>query len=379
MRPMRILHVIGSLGPAGAEMMLYKLVEATRADGIEHGVVSLTGDGVVGELLRARGVPVGLLGMRNGVPDPRAAARLVWRIRADRPDLVQSWMYHADLLAGFAAAAAGRVPVVWGIRHGSADRHGTKRLTHLTRAACARLSGILPARIVCCAEAAMRSHAAAGYRADRMVVIPNGFDLDRFAPDPGARARARAELAIPPGAPAVGLVARFHPDKDHRTFLLAARTVADALPGVVFLLAGLGVTSENPALVGWIEELGLGGHVRLLGIRSDVSALLAALDVAVQSSRNEGFPNVLAEAMSCGLAVAATDCGESREIVGDAGRIVPPGDPAALAHAVLELLALPAERRAALGRAARQRVVERYDIRAVARRFEALWGEVCKG
>ncbi len=377
MRPLRILHVISSLGPAGAERMLYKLIEATRADGIEHAVVSLTGDGVVGEMLRARDVPVASLGMRSGVPDPRAAARLVWRIGADRPDLVQSWMYHADLLAGI-AAAAGRIPVVWGIRHGGADAGGLKRLTHLTRAACARLSGVLPARIVCCAEAVMRSHAAVGYRTDRMVVIPNGFDLDRFAPDPAAGARVRAELDIPPGAPAVGRVARFHPDKDHRTFLLAARTVAGALPGALFLLAGFGVTSANPLLASLIDELGLGGRVRLLGVRNDISAVLAALDVVVQSSRVEGFPNVLGEAMACGIPVAATDCGDSAEIVGDTGRIVPTGDPGALANAVIELLTLPVERRSALGRACRQRVMERYHIRSVARRFEALWRDVCQ-
>jgi glycosyltransferase involved in cell wall biosynthesis len=376
MRPLRILHVISSLGPAGAERMLYNIIEATRSDAIEHAVVSLTGGGVVGEMLRARGISVASLGMRSGVPDPLAAVRLVSRIRAAAPDVVQSWMYHADLLAGLGAAAAGRVPVVWGIRNG--DPRGMKWLTHVTRAACARLSGIVPARIVCCAEAVMRSHVAAGYRADRMVVIPNGFDLGRLAPDPAAGARVRAELDVPSGAAAVGLVARFHPDKDHRTFFLAAKLVADAMPGVMFLLAGFGVTSANAVLGKWIDELGLGGRVRLLGVRSDVPAVLAGLDVLVQSSRVEGFPNVLGEAMACGVPVAATSCGESEEIVGDTGRIVPIGDPGALASAVVELLALPAERRAALGRAARRRVMERYDIHAVALRFQALWGEVAE-
>lgn len=377
MRRLRILHVIGSLGPAGAEMMLYKLVQTSHADRFEHAVVSLTGDGAVGKLLRARGIPVSSLGMRSGVPDPRGAARLAWRIWATRPDLVQSWMYHADLLAGLAAASRG-VPVVWGIRHGSVDARRTKRLTHLTRSACARLSGVLPARIVCCADAVMRTHAAAGYRADRMIVIPNGLDLGRFAPNLAARSRIRTELAIPASAPVVAMVARFHPDKDHETFLSAARAIADAVPGVVFLLAGFGVIAENEALAASIEELGLGPRVRLLGAREDVPSLLAAIDVAVQSSRVEGFPNVIAEAMSCGTPVVATDCGESREIVGDTGRIVPPGDFAALAQGVVELLELPSDRRAALGRAARQRVRERYDIRVTAERFEALWGEICK-
>jgi glycosyltransferase involved in cell wall biosynthesis len=257
------------------------------------------------------------------------------------------------------------------------DPRRMKKLTRFTRAVCARLSGVLPARIVCCAEAVMRSHASVGYRADRMVVIPNGFDVNRFVPDPAAGMRVRTELAVPPDAPVVGVMARFHPDKDHRTFLLAARAVAEAIRGAVFVLAGFGVTSANSVLAGWIDELGLGGRVRLLGVRDDVSAVLSAVDVVVQSSRAEGFPNVLGEAMACEIPVAATDCGESGEIVGQTGRIVAPGDASALAAAMIELLTLPAERRAALGRAARQRVVERYDIRTVARRFEALWEEVC--
>lgn len=372
-------HVISGLGAGGAEMMLYKLVKATRADGYRHSVCSLTSGGHVGSLLEAEGVPVTSLGMRQGVPDPLAVGRLVRWLRRGRPDVIQSWMYHADLLAGIAALASGRPPVVWGIHHSDVDPRTTKRLTHWTRLVCARLSGVLPARIVCGADSVLRSHAQLGYRADRMTVIPIGFDLERFASDPGAGARLRRALDIPASAPVVGLLARVHPDKDHPNFLRAASLLSRQRPDAFFVLTGSGVAWSNPVLAGPIDELGLRDRVRLLGVVPDVMEVLSALDVLVLSSRTEAFPNVLGEAMACGVPCASTDCGDAREIVGETGRIAPPRDPAGLAAAVLELLALTPEARAVLGRAARERVRSRYEIRAVGRRYQQVYAEVCAG
>lgn len=370
-------HVITGLGSGGAEAMLYKLVTATRSARLSHAVVALMDGALYGSRLARDGVPVTYLGMRQGVPDPRAVVKLVRLLRRQRPDVIQGWMYHADLLAGVAGAVAGRIPVIWGIHHSRLDPASTRRRSRWTVLACARLSGVLPRRIVCCADAALRSHAALGFHADRMVVIPNGFEVERFATSAHTRARIRRELALAEGSHVVGLVARFHPDKDFRSFLAAARLVADSDPDAAFVAAGQGADWSNPTLSGWIDELGLRPRIRLLGLRSDVPDVLAAMDVLASSSRSEGFPQVLGEAMLCGVPVAATDCGDSREIVGDTGRIVSVGDPAALAAAVLELLALAPGQRARLGAAARDRVRERYDIRAVARRYTALYAEVC--
>lgn len=355
--------------------MLVKLIGSTHRDGVSHAVVSLMDEGSFSQRLAADGIPVTYLRMRRGVPDPSALVRLVRLLRRERPDVVQGWMYHANLLAGLAGALA-RVPVVWGIHHADVDPGNTKRLSHWTNRLCARLSGVLPARVVCCASSALRSHVGLGYREDRMVVIPNGFEVDRFRPDPSARARLRAELAIPPDGLVVGVVARFHPDKDHENFIAAARRVAAGDARAIFVLAGDGVEASNPRLRRWIDEAGIRGRVRLLGRRTDVPDLLAALDVLASPSRAEGFPQVLGEAMLCGVPCAVTDCGDSKVIVGAHGRVVKPRDPEALAGAILELLALPPAARAALGEAARETIRARYDLGAVAGRYVALWGEV---
>ena len=372
---LKVTHVITGLGQGGAEAMLLKLISATRGTRLRHAVVSLTDMGVFGHELAAGGIAVTPLGMRPGVPSATALVRLVSLLRSHRPDVVHSWMYHANLLAGLAAAAA-RVPVIWGIHHSDVDPRNTTWLTRLTRAACARLSTVVPARIVCCAESALHSHVGLGYSESRMLVIANGFDATRFRADRGERVEIRNELSIPDGAPVIGLVARFHPDKDHATFLNAARLVTEARPEAVFLLVGDGIEWRNAAVSGAIDQLGLRRSVRLVGRRQDVPALLSAMDVLTSSSRSEGFPQVIGEAMLCGVPCAVTDCGDSREIVGSTGRIVPVRDARALADAILDLLALAPGERAALGAAARERIATRYDIGVVAARYASLYGEV---
>jgi glycosyltransferase involved in cell wall biosynthesis len=371
---MRVTHVITSLTTGGAQTALYRIISATRRDGLVHSVVSLTDEGTFGSRLATEGVPVTCLGMRPGVPDPRAVARLVGLLRREPPSLIQSWMYHANLVAGVAALLT-RTPIVWSIRHSDVDpRHG-KRLTHLTNTVCARLSGFIPARIVCCAESAAQSHRRLGYRANRLVVIPNGFDVGRFVKDQEAGFQVRAELSIPREAMVVGHLARFHPDKDHETMLAAAHLVIEARDAF-FCLAGDDVEWSNPVLSARIDALGIRSRVRLLGARRDVPELLSAMDVLASSSRSEAFPQVLGEAMSCGVPCVATDCGDSREVVGPAGRIVPTRDPVALSRAILDLLGLTLDERAALGAAARARICERYELGVVGRQYESLYAEV---
>jgi glycosyltransferase involved in cell wall biosynthesis len=371
---MRVTHVITGLGAGGAEAMLYKLISATRTDTV-HTVVSLMDEGLSGPRLMQEGISVTCLGLRRGAPTASALVSLVRLLRRERPDIVQSWMYHADLLAGLAGVLS-RIPVVWGIHYSNVDPRQVKPMTRWTRAACALLSGCLADRIVCCGDSALRAHAELGYRVDRMVAIPNGFEVERFRPDPVARAQLRAELGITARAPMVGLVARFHPDKDHQNFIAAARLVAKRAKDVLFLLVGDGADWSNAELCRWIDEAGLRSRVRLLGQRSDSPRVLAGLDVLVSSSRTEGFPQVIGEAMLCGVPCVATDCGDSREIVGEAGRVVAVRDPEALAGAILEVLELTPDQRATLGGAARQRIQTRYDITSVAHRYVTLYDEV---
>jgi glycosyltransferase involved in cell wall biosynthesis len=257
--------------------------------------------------------------------------------------------------------------VVWAVRHDGFARD--KALTRATRRMCALLSRFIPERIVFNSEAALRSHARAGYAANKLLVIPNGFDVARFRPDSDARAAVRHELGLGADTPVVGLVARFHPDKDHATFATAARAVLRDRPDVRFVLCGAGVTPSNAALAALFAKDGVKDAMHLLGERPDVERVLAAVDVACLSSRTESFPNVLGEAMACGVPCVATDCGDVRNLLDGVGSVVPTGAPGVLAASIVATLGLGRDARAALGAAARRRVIDSYGIKSIAARF----------
>jgi len=233
----------------------------------------------------------------------------------------------------------------------------------------------LPDAVATNSQAAKAHHLALGYRPREFAVIPNGFDLAAFRPDPAARAGLRMELGAG-AAPLVGLVGRFDPMKDIRTFCRMAGQVRAADPAVRFLLCGPGLDAANRELAGWIGEAGIGGAVLLLGERRDVARVYAALDVFVCSSRGESFANVLGEAMSCGLACVSTDAGDADLILGGCGRIAPAGDAGGLARAVLGLLALPEEERRELGRRARERVGNLFSLERAAEAFLELYARL---
>jgi glycosyltransferase involved in cell wall biosynthesis len=269
--------------------------------------------------------------------------------------------------------------VVWGIHHSSLDPRVDKFRTRLVNRACAFLSRKAPARIVCCSEASLREHKKLGYAADKLEVVPNGFDLEQVKPDPAARVSVRNELGIPADAFLIGMAARFHPHKDHRNLIQAAARLHEQMPDIHFLLCGLDITWQNSQLAGWIEEAGIRDRCHVLGLRQDVSRLFAAMDIATTASRSEAFPIVIGEAMACGTPCVVTDVGDSAMIVGETGVVVAPGNPAALAEGWRKLIeAGPAVRRR-LGMAARRRIQRHFALQAVVERYQAIYAELSAG
>ncbi len=372
----KVLHLITDLDTGGAERMLHKLLSKAERGAFELGVVSLTDIGPVGKEIEKLAIPVEALGMRRGVPNPLALPRLARRLRKFRPNVIQTWMYHANLVGGLAGKLAAGVPVIWGIRNAVLVPGASKRTTIGVAKVCAWLSSWLPERIVCCSEASRRAHIELGYQAGKIVVIPNGFDLERFKPNAESRVSVRRELGVADDALLIGSVARFDPLKDHRNLVQAARQLHGTHPEVHFVLCGQGITWDNRALAGWIEAAGLRQRFHLLGLRSDIPRLQAAFDLAASSSLSEGFPNVIGESMACGVPCVVTDVGDSAVIVGDTGRVVPPRDPQALALAWQELTERGDEGRRRLGEAARRRIGEKYFLERIVQEYEALYRAV---
>ena len=363
--------------------MLQKLVLGMDRSRFVNHVMCLSKPGRIGEELTGRGIPVYYLDLRKSPLSILRLAMLYRLLRVFRPDVLQTWLYHADLLGLIFGKLAGVKKICWNIRCSYIDFEKYRTTTKWTVWLCAHLS-FLPHTIIANSGAGVRHHIGLGYKAKRWKVIPNGFDLSRFNPDQNAKSRLVEALCLNGGGENrhieqgfdrlffIGFIARYDPMKDHPTFIDAALLLIDRGKNVHFILAGKGITWENRALTGKIPYH-FKKRFHLLGERSDVERILPALDIACCISLGEGFSNVIGEAMASGVPCVVTEVGDSAEVVGDTGRVVPVRDAEALAHAWEEELDQGREMRRGQAKAARKRVEDRYDIRRITKRYEHLY------
>jgi glycosyltransferase involved in cell wall biosynthesis len=370
---MRVMHVITGLSTGGAETMLLKLLSAASGS-MEHVVVSLGEEGTIGPRIAALGVPVHCLGLRRNAPNPFRALSILPLARRIGPQLIQGWMYHGNLMASMAALALRhKPPVLWNIRQTVYDLRRERWLTAKFIRLGARLSS-RPAAIIYNSQTSATQHESLGYGAEKRVIIPNGFDYQLLRPDEAARKAVRTELGIADDTVLVGLVARYHPMKDHVGFLQAAAMIARSYPQTRFVLAGAGVSSTQPELVKAIQQNELWDCVMLLGERSDIPRLNNAFDIGCSASAwGEGFSNSIGEAMACGVPCAVTDVGDSAYIVADTGLVAPPHAPEVLAKAIAGLIEIGRSGRRQLGTKARQRIETEFSLPAIVRRYEDLY------
>jgi glycosyltransferase involved in cell wall biosynthesis len=373
-RRARVLHISTGLTIGGAENMLAQITARLDPTRFTSRVVSLTELGPMAKRIEARGVRVDAMEMRAFRKRIRGFVNLAKLIRKYRPHIIQTWLYHADLIGGLAAIGYA-APVIWNLRQSNLHPFQSKPGTRTTVKICSRLSGVLPDAIVCGSKSAYEVHASLGYSTKSMRVIPNGVDLGRFKPDIGARIAIREELGLLRSTPLVGLFARFDPQKDHGLFVKAAATAAQANKHVQFVLCGPGIDQYNRTLLNWINATGLSNRFHLLGARDDIASLTAALDVSVSSSLyGEGFSNTLTEALACGVPCVTTDVGDSLDIVGNCGAVVPPGDHQRLSDAIARVLQRSVSDQG-VHRAARERAESAFDINVIISQYENLYLE----
>jgi glycosyltransferase involved in cell wall biosynthesis len=367
--PLRVCHLITDLDTGGAERSLVNLVTRMGTDQFSSDVVSLIEPGPMALPLREAGISITSLGMRRGRPTLGSLWSLVRHLRATKPVILQTWLYHADLLGTAAAWFAPPQLLLWNVRCTDMTRAGTETpirwLAHLL----ALLSG-RPDAIIANSQSGQRDHAAMGYHPKRWFNIPNGVDLERFRPRQGEQAKLRMRLGLRPNAVTIGLVARYHPMKDVATFLRAVSVFGRTHAGAQFVLCGQGLTRDNEALVGMIDTQ-VDDRIFLLGHRSDVDLIYPALDMlSLCSTYGEGFPNVLCEAMACGVPCVATDVGDSAKIIGECGFIVPDRNPEALAQTWETLLDSGPER---MGEMARSHIAAHYGLDQMCAQYQELY------
>lgn len=368
MKTSSIFFAITSLAYGGAETQLVRVASRLKQRGWEVRIVTLIPPQAYVEELESAGIPVTTLGMRRKIPDPRAILRLARLVRLWKPDIVHSYMFHANLLARITrtlAPAPVLVCSVHSIYEGSRLREVLYRLTDPL---CDMTTHV-------CQAGAQRYVRIGAVPEHKMRYIPNGVDTGAFCPNEEARARLRSELGVQDAFVWLA-VGRFETPKDYPNMLTAFARVVPHCPNSLLLLAGDGpLRGEMENLACSLEIL---PHVRFLGIRRDVPQLMNAADAYVMSSSREGLPSVLLEAHATGLPAVATDVGGNREIVmdGKTGFIVPPRNPGALAQAMQRMVNMGESERLQMGAAGRQHIIENYSMERVVQQWEELYREL---
>ncbi len=374
---MKILHIIIGLNVGGAEIMLKRLVQSSLGNkGLANEVVSLTQLGVIGIQLENMGVRVTVLNIKSIFSAPYAFFKLVKIIKNSKPSIVQTWMYHADLLGGLASFFAGNRNIAWNIR-GSSIPQKNLSLTGVLTKLCAILSYKLPKIIICCAEAARSSHVIKGYAQSKMVVINNGYDMGDYHPRE-VREEERLNLGISEDTIVIGIVGRFDVLKDYNNFISAANELLKEFSNIKFLMVGKGLDNENHELTKIVKNDNTLDSFLLMGERNNVNKYLAVMDIYCMSSSKEGFPNVVCEAMAMQIPCVVTNAGDAKNIVGDTGIVVPIKDSSALALGLKTMINYDVEKKLKLGKLARERISRNYSIEKALNQYEELYREIAK-
>ncbi|MGP4789275.1 glycosyltransferase family 4 protein [Psychrobacter sp. 1Y11] len=371
---MKIVHIITGLNNGGAEGVLFRL--CTHDKNNQHVVISMMDKGKYGALLEKQGITVHCLMLNRNNINFKSLTKLYRLLKQLKPDVVQTWMYHADLIGGLTARFAGYKNIFWNVRNTELKKGSSKNSTIYIAKASALLSHVIPKKIVCCAVNASDIHSELGYDKKKLTVISNGFELNKFSPNDECRNAVITELSLDKVSDIIGMVGRFDPQKDHTNLIKAVHIVVKSRPNLKVLLIGKDMNEDNKTLLDLIKNLNIGKNIIFLDQRTDIPAVMNAMDLHILSSLyGEGFPNVIAEAMACGTPCVTTDVGDSALIVGDLGWVVPVGDSKALANAIITGIKEKDNKAKWLSRkqAVRQRILNNFDISSMVKNYDDVW------
>jgi len=369
---MRVLHITSGLGAGGAERSLVQLANSVNgsATGTTMQVASLTTATALAGELHTPAQIFDLKADRFG-----ALKNLLGHTRRFRPDVIQGWMYHGNLVASYVGFQTG-VPVIWSIRH-SLEQH--KKETRALRwiIGLGRLGCFQPKRVVYNSYSGWRTHAQLGYGKKPSMVIPNGVDISKFSTTTkSGLVPGFGPIAAPGAVRVLGCVARFHPMKGLAT-LLRAHAAMQADQPCQLVLVGEGMNADNAELADLVARIGCAENTTALGLVDNMPELYPRFSALVLPSLyGEGTPNVLLEAMASGVPVVASRVGDAARCVGRDEWLVAPGDVAQLGARLQTLLALSADDRAALIATNRRHVADNYALARCHESYTALYHEL---
>jgi glycosyltransferase involved in cell wall biosynthesis len=373
---MKIIHIITGLGDGGAEHALFKICKYDFSN--KHIVISLKGPGKYFLLLKEIGIKVYCLNLKFF--SIHKLIFLIQLLRSLRPDLVQTWLVHADFIGSVAARLAGIKNILWNIRYSNIERGKAKLTTILIIKLLSLLSYSIPKIIITVSKKAEKIYKFAGYNKKIFKFVPNGYDLSILKINKSQKIKFKKKVKVKKHIPLIGNVARYDPQKDHFNLLTALSLIKSKNISFFCVLVGSNVNKKNTDLVSEINRLKLDNSVKLLGQNDNISEVMNGLDLHIlSSSYGEGFPNVVAESMACGTPCVVTDVGDSALIVGQTGWVVPSKNSIKLAKAIEKALnekgTIKWNYRC---NKARLRIKEKFSISKMIRLYNEEWTKIYK-
>lgn len=369
-----IIHVITCLEIGGAEIFLLKLLTYLKKTNINSIVISLSGRGKIAEQIENLGYTV--IPLKHTYFFPLTLIKLYFIMRKYKPSIVQTWMYHSDLLGGIAAKLNGINKIYWNITAACFDSNLIKRSTRLVMKLSAWLSRYIPQKIVCCSKIGILEHTKFGYVSDKFVYIPNGINIGDFEFDPHQRALYRKNWKIDETSIIVGSTIKHSLIKGYDIFLKAQKIIMEINSNIKFVLAGRGLSVNNKVLSQELNDLELNNKVLLLDEINDVKGFLSAIDIFVLPSRSEAFPIALGEAMACKRACITTNVADAPYLLSDTGLVVEANNPEKLAEAILSLVSLSKDELEKMGARALNRIKTNFMHADIANQYLYLYSDV---
>lgn len=371
---MKILHIITGLERGGAETLLYQFCKYDKE--YDHIVISLSGSQDYGIMLRQIKIPLHTLNFSNSKVNLRGLYKLYKLIKKIKPDVIQTWMVHADIIGGLVGRLAGIKNIFWGVHHSALVEGKSKKITMLIIKINAFLSYFIPKKIIYCAENSREKQESIGFKKNNGVVIFNGYDTEIFNENFHLIKKFRDELNISDNTFLIGHVGSYSPLKDQINLIEALSILKQKHIDFKAVLVGSNLDNSNLELVSSIDKKELGDSIYLLGRRDDIPTIMNGIDLFILSSISEAFPNVLNEAMACGTPCVSTNVGDASYILGETGWIVPAKDPKALSESVSEAIIEKLSSKSLWlhrKKACRERIVENFSLVDMIQKYKDVW------